>query len=324
MRETVVSILILFTCLTAIGQCTIEDGAEYNESIKVLNDLLNSLSEFNSKYNTNKHIEHICDAISFLNHGNYESAIGSVIIHSDQHIKKSREIYNSKVKGVYSADFKTRRLTIRMKIDSISFVSCELAYNMSLEMSDYKTAHLLAKKVKYFIPLRNNYLRKIWKENEVTSFELYANNNPYKLIIYHWKNLRIDSTGGIDHDFIGFENLLKSIQSNFDIGSYSNFLTQLLKDASISSTSSQDAFLECTIQDEKVHFYNSTLCRQIAEDHIFCDTFSAYLHKPEDWISESVWIECDTILNKLDAETGIVEYKKIAERSLLWWIKSKF
>ncbi len=135
--------------------------------------------------------------------------------------------------------------------------------------------------------------------------------------------MKRDTTNIVDYNFYGFETLMKSIQKNFTCDSYSEFLDQLLKNSIISSTSSQDAFMECKILGEKVRFYEPTLSRRIADDHIFCDTLSGYLHEPDNWNAHSVWVECDTIRNKLDAEIGIIEYKKIAKRSLLWWIKSK-
>lgn len=54
MKETIISIFFLFTYISTVCQCIISDDIAQGKSITILNDLVNSLSEFNPKYNTNK------------------------------------------------------------------------------------------------------------------------------------------------------------------------------------------------------------------------------------------------------------------------------
>ena len=225
--------------------------------------------------------------------------------------------------SVYRSEFKEKRRVIRKILDSISVAACELAYDEALNIKDFESAHKIAKQIIRYWQIKNTNQKELWKRRIVDSFEEFVNNDPFELILFHWDELSNDSTYGKDNSFYGFDQIIESISSQLTRDEYSELLGQLLNESYISSTSTQNAFLETKINGKKIEFYDPILSRRIAKDKIFCDTFSGYLHEPDNWSAENVWVECDTITNKLDKTSGLKEYRKIAKKSLFWNIKSR-
>ena len=223
-------------------------------------------------------------------------------------------------KGICPEWFKKNYKIARKLLSNITYKVSIFGYSESLNKEDFEAARRFTSYGLYFTPFEIKDCRSYWKEIELITAQKQFEDNIYKLIKYHWRYLKSDSSRIKKRKFEGYDYLVKKINEEFTKESYSEFLENIIEVSYLKSKNQYSTILETRIGKEFITFYNRDLSCRFSLPNICCDTVVGYFHEePRPW-AETIKINCDTITNILNPSSDFELYRNHARNSSLFWL----